>query len=95
MVASVGTTSITAPVPEDGIIEVRNVDFTDACKYLKCRMKGNGSVTLRIDGRNADDIATITSDNSDWHEYTAPLGSTISGAHTVYLILSGDVELDT
>ena len=95
MVATVGTTSITAPVPDEGIIEVRNVDFTDACKYLKCRIKGNGNVSLRIDDRNADDIVTITGDNSGWHEYSEPLGTAISGTHTVYLILRGDAEFDT
>lgn len=95
MVATVGTTSITAPVPSEGIIEIRNVNFTDACKYFKCLLRGDGSVTMRIDNRNADDIITITADNADWREYSAAMGTVTSGTHTVYLILRGDAEFDT
>ncbi len=56
----------------EGIIEVRNVDFSTRCKYLKCRLKGDGSVALRIDDRYAADIAVVNSSKSDWNEYTVP-----------------------
>lgn len=95
MIATVGMTSITAPAMPEGIIEVRNVDFSTRCKYLKCRLKGDGSVALRIDDRYAADIAVVNSSKSDWNEYTVPLTSIEDGTHTIYLILKGEVEFDT
>ena len=95
MIATVGTPSITAPIPEEGIIEVRNVDFSEVCKYLKCRMKGNGTLSLRIDNRNSNDLITVNCENNNWEEYTSALTKEINGIHTVYLVLKGDVEFDT
>lgn len=95
MIATVGTTSITAPTPSEGIIEVRNVDFSGEGNILKCLLKGEGSVTLRLDDRNGADIVTISNTGDSWQEHTAAITSALNGVHTIYLILKGDVQFDT
>ena len=94
MVAKVGTPNLTAPVPTEGIIEVRNVEFNGTTNTLKCLVKGTGSVTLRLDDKDGTDIATISSASDSWQELTGNCLSAPNGNHTVYLILSGDVRLD-
>jgi len=94
MVAKVGTPNLTAPVPTEGIIEVRNVEFNGTANTLKCLVKGTGSVTLRLDDKDGTDIATISSTGDSWQELTGNCLSAPNGNHTVYLILSGDVRLD-
>ena len=94
MVAKVGTPNLTAPVPTEGIIEVRNVEFNGTANTLKCLVKGTGSVTLRLDDKDGTDIATISSASDSWQELTGNCLSDPNGNHTVYLILSGDVRLD-
>lgn len=95
MVATVGTTCITAEAPTEGIIEVRNADFPTGASALKCLLKGNGSVTLRLDDKDAADLATISSTSDGWQTLHAPLSSLHSGTHTLYFILKGDVQFDT
>ena len=94
MVAKVGTPSTIAPVPAEGIIEVRNVDFNGTSNELKCLLKGNGSVTLRLDDKDGADLTTVSSTADSWQTLHAPLSSLLSGTHTVYFILKGDVLFD-
>ena len=94
MVAKVGTPSTVAPVPSEGIIEVRNVEFTGSSRMLKCLLKGNGSVTLRLDDKDGPDVVTVSSLSAVWQEHTAHAGSAPTGTHTVYFVLTGDVQFD-
>lgn len=94
MVATIGTPSKDGPAPTEGIIEVRNVNFSSA-KTLKALVKGKGSVTLRLDKRDGANIASVNSSASDWQELEAKCTGITSGVHTVYLIIKGDVQFDT
>ena len=93
-IAKVGSPNMTADTPTEGIIEVRNVEFTGTANTLKCLLKGNGSVTLRLDDKDGTDIATVSSTGDSWQELAATCGTAPTGTHTVYLILKGDVRLD-
>lgn len=95
MVATVGTTCKTAEIPAEGIIEVRNVDFSNKGNKLKCLLKGKGSVMIRLDDKNGKDIANINSTEDKWQERTVNTSHTLNGVHTIYIILKGDVQLDT
>lgn len=95
MVASVGTPSITAPAPDEGIIEVRAVDIPAGADIFEVRVKGTGTVTLRLTDRNAPDAAIVTSSGGDWTTLTAPLATKASGPHTVYIVITGTAQLDT
>ena len=91
-VAKVGSPNTSADTPTEGIIEVRNVEFADGIKALKCLVKGSGSVTLRIEGA---DIATINSTGSSWQQKTALCTSTLSDTKTIQFVLTGSVQFDT
>ena len=94
MVAKVGTPNLTAPVPTEGIIEVRNVEFSGTANTLKCLLKGSGSVTLRLDDKDGIDLATVNSIGDTWQEQTSACYTAPSGTHTIYFILQGDVQFD-
>ena len=95
MVAKVGTPNLTASVPIEGIIEVRSVEFSGTANTLQCLLQGNGSVALRLDDKDAADLATISSTGDGWQTLHTPLSSLLSGTHTLYFILKGDVQFDT
>lgn len=94
MVATIGTPSKSASVPSEGIIEVRNVEFTGNGN-LKCLMKGEGTVSIRLDDKNGKDIATIACLDDNWQSKTTVTEGELKGTHTLYLILKGNVQLDT
>ena len=94
MVAKVGTPNTKASAPSEGIIEVRNADFSGTASSLKCLVKGEGSVALRLDDKDGADVAIVNSQSGNWQELTADCTSAPTGTHTVYLILKGDVRLD-
>ena len=95
MVATVGTTCITADTPTEGIIEVRNASFTAGLGSLKMLVKGNGSVTLRLDDKDGADVLTISSTGDSWQTLATNYGGTVSGVHTVFFVLTGSVLFDT
>lgn len=95
MIATVGTPCITAEAPLEGIIEVRNAAILTGANTLKCLVKGSGSITMRLDDRNGADIATISNTDNNWHEKTVECSGLMNGVHTIYIILNGDILLDT
>ena len=95
MVATVGTTCITADTPTEGIIEVRNVDFSAGLGSLKMLVKGNGSVTLRLDDKDGSDLLTVSSTGDNWQTLAASCSGVVAGVHTVYFVLTGSVQFDT
>ena len=94
MVAKVGTPSTIAPVPSEGIIEVRNADFSNTAQTLRCLVKGTGTVALRLDDKDGPDIVTVASTDDDWQELVGECASTLNGVHTLFFILSGDIKFD-
>ena len=95
MVAKVGSPNMTADVPTEGIIEVRNVNFADGLGSLKMLVKGNGSVSMRLDDKDGADLLTISSTGDSWQTKTANYDGTVSGVHTVFFVLTGSVLFDT
>ena len=73
---------------------MRNVEFTGSSRTLKFLLKGNGSVTLRLDDKDGPDVVTVSSLSAVWQEHTAHAGSAPTGTHTVYFVLTGDVQFD-
>lgn len=95
MVATVGTPCIDDDEPAASIIEVRNVEFTGKAAAMKCLVKGEGSVTLRLDDKDAADVLTVTGSADEWQEISASAAENLNGIHTVYFILNGDIQFDT
>ena len=95
MVATVGTTCITADTPTEGIIEVRNASFAAGLGSLKMLVKGNGSVKMRLDDKDGADVLTISSTGDSWQTLAANCSGVVTGIHTVYFVLTGSVQFDT
>ena len=58
-------------------------------------VKGNGSVTLRLDDKDGTDLLTISSTGDSWQTLTASCSGVVTGVHTVYFVLTGSVQFDT
>ena len=94
-VAKVGSPNMTADVPSEGIIEVRNVDFSTGLGSLKMLVKGNGSVNMRLDDKDGTDLLTISSTSDNWQTQTSNYSGVVTGVHKVFFILKGSVLFDT
>lgn len=94
-VAKVGSPNMTADVPTEGIIEVRNVDFSTGLGSLKMLVKGNGSVKMRLDDKDGSDLLTVSSTGDNWQTLTANYSGTVTGVHKVFFVLTGSVLFDT
>ena len=94
-VAKVGSPNMTAEAPTEGIIEVRNVDFSTGLGSLKMLIKGSGSISLRLDNKNGADLLTISSTGDSWNTMTANYDGAVAGVHTVFFVLTGSVLFDT
>lgn len=94
MTAARGTPCITANKPKAGILEVRNVAFAAGGQTLSCRVKGKGKVSFHLDKHDASDFASLSGEGDDWvdREVSCTLEG---GTHTLYIVLSGNMELDT
>ena len=62
------------------------------------RLKGKGTLEVRLDDLEAEPIATIDFAAGDWEESTVACDSMLIGAHDVYLVFTGtegNAKLDT
>ena len=62
------------------------------------RLKGEGTLEVRLDDLEAEPIATIDFAAGDWEESTVACDSMLIGAHDVYLVFTGtegNAKLDT
>lgn len=62
------------------------------------RLKGKGTLEVRLDDLEAEPIATIDFATGDWEECSAACDSMLIGAHDVYLVFTGtdgNAKLDT
>ena len=94
-VAKVGSPNMTADVPTEGILEVRNAYFSLGVKELKCLVKGTGTVKVRLDSKDGSEIATINSTGDSWQELTATCSTTLSDKHKLFFVMIGDLKFDT
>ena len=94
-IAKVGSPNMTADVPTEGILEVRNVDFSTGLGSLKMLVKGNGSVKMRLDDKDGSDLLTFSSSGDNWQTLTANYSGTVTGVHKVFFIVTGSVLFDT
>ena len=75
--------------------EYKYIDFGDPDGYrltaFKARARGKGRITLRIDRNEEISSAEI---NSETFEYSSAPCKNISGTHTLWLFLEGDMTVD-
>ena len=94
-IATVGSPCIRVKKAEQGIIEVRNVDFTSNPDIFKCRIRGNGSIAITTGKADNATFAEIESSSDSWQNLTAKCQEFLDGVQTLYIILKGSVEVDT
>ena len=94
-IATVGSPCIRVKKAEQGIIEVRNVDFTSNPDIFKCRIRGNGSIAITTGKADNATFAEIESSSDSWQNLTAECQESLDGVQTLYLVLKGSVEVDT
>ena len=94
-VAKVGSPNMTADTPTEGILEVRNVDFSTGLGSVKMLVKGNGSVSLRLDDKDGSDLLTVSSSGDSWQTLTANYSGVVTGVHKVFFVMTGSVLFDT
>ena len=94
MTVARGTPCITANKPKIGIIEVRNVAFAAGRQTVSCRTKGKGRISFRLDRQDANDIAALSGAENNWTDQEVSC-TLEGGTHTLYIAISGNIELDT
>ncbi len=83
---------VTAKCEGTKIIGIRGVNFNTASKAFAAKVKGKGSIELRLDGPNEPAVAAISFDSTEPAViYTE---TEILGAHDIYFALSGEFEFD-
>ena len=95
MTAAVGSPNLTAGAPETGVVEVRNVDFGSGAGAVRCLLRGGGMFSIRLDSLDGKDIATVTDPGSSWKEETVTLTASVTGIHTLFLVMERGIEVDT
>ena len=76
---------------------LKTVSFgsTEATRF-KARLKGKGTLEVRLDNIDADPVATLDFASADWNEAEVACSSAITGTHNVYLLFTHaeDAEFD-
>jgi hypothetical protein len=70
------------------------VTFTAGGQTLSCRIKGKGKVSFRLDKQDASDFASVFGAGNEWTEQEVSC-TLEGGTHTLYIVISGNMELDT
>lgn len=80
---------------------VRGVDFgSDGAAQFAARLRGGGTLEVRLDRVDAAPVATLRFDSPDFAEHTVDLadGAVAAGIHDVYFVFTradGDARFDT
>ena len=67
--------------------EYRYIDFGDGADYWKIRARGNGKITVKIEGLGEIGTVGVTAEN--WQEFSTKLLKNVSGIKTVWLLFDG------
>ena len=68
--------------------------FTSGGQTLSCRLKGKGRIAFRLDKQDASDFASFSGTGDDWNDQEVSC-TLEDGTHTLYIVISGNMELDT
>lgn len=75
--------------------EVRGVDCSGSPKKVEFRVKGKGKITIRRNGTEGEELATIRFESDDWKILSTELASTLTSVHDLCFVFgNGEVLLD-
>lgn len=83
---------ISAKCSGKNVIGVKGVDFSDGSEALAVKVKGKGSIELRIDSFSSGAAAVISFDCSDWTAVYENVN--ISDVHDIFFVMSGELDFD-
>ena len=91
-----GTMSITASVPELGIIELRGVDFGRRAKTFRVKASGRGMIKACLDSPEGPVLAEIPTDGAVMKDFSTRCrkDKSFAGVHRLYFVITGDVVFD-
>jgi hypothetical protein len=69
---------------------IRGVDFNGGAATFSARVKGKGSIEIRLDSINASSAGYMEFSASDWKEVNIGLPETISVKHDVFFLFGGE-----
>ena len=67
---------------------VKNVDFGKGADKLRLRVKGSGSMEIRLNQRDAKPLAITGFSEDVYSEVSIKLLETVSGVHDIYFVFS-------
>lgn len=75
---------------DGGWTMVKSVNFgNDGAGDFTARLKGEGTMEIRLKDLDSIPITTIDFSTADWHEYTVSCDSTLIGAYDIYFVFKG------
>ena len=83
---------ITANCKNGKILSVKGVDFGKGSKAFFAKVKGNGTIEVRLDRADNETAAFISFDSSEWCSVYNE--AEIDGTHDIYFVFSGEFEFD-
>lgn len=86
------SSSIYARCEGESVIGVKGVDFKKGSCAFAAKVKGKGTIELRLDSYDSEPVAILSFDQSDWTAVYDEVS--IKGVHDVYFITSGEFDFD-
>ena len=69
-------------------IYVKGVDFGDGADKITLRVKGKGTMEIRLDQRDAEPLAITGFSENSYSDISVKLSETVSGVHNIYFVFS-------
>lgn len=76
----------------ENVIGVKGVDFGEGSGAFAAKVKGKGSIELRIDSFDSEPAAILSFDCADWTAVYDKVS--ISDSHNIFFVMSGDFDFD-
>ena len=83
---------IYAKCSENNVIAVKGVDFSKGSRAFAAKVKGSGSIEIRLDNFKNKPSAVISFDCSDWTAVYDMIK--VKNVHDIYFVMSGDFYFD-
>lgn len=67
---------------------IKGVDFGKSASVFTAKVKGSGTIEVRLDAPDGETVGILTYDAGDWQGVYAQLSENIKGVHDLYLVFS-------
>ncbi|MDR1836480.1 MAG: family 43 glycosylhydrolase [Treponema sp.] len=74
---------------------VRGVEFNAGAKTITAKVKGEGSIEVRLDSRDSAPVGHIAVSGSDWQDVTVALPESVSGKKNLFFVFDDGLSAYT